>query len=239
MRHEKMAHGYADIAMRRYRAGPLNILIFKKLTGLWWAGEVVNHIWIYGSKVAKGISAFQRLSCSLCSHHCVVKFSGVITKDRSDVHAKGQGQRSKVKVKVTEVKTQLSHFRTLTPVWIHIWQQSDAQSLMWCRKGVLFYFSRSFVKFQGHTWQKNCRFWPKFGVSGLWPQFELTDGHEMTLQAWSSIEEVPNCFRRSSVKFQGHTGQKKSLILTRIWRFRNETLAWIVQWLWNDLQGLK
>ena len=29
MRHEKMAHGYADIAMRRYRAGPLNILIFK------------------------------------------------------------------------------------------------------------------------------------------------------------------------------------------------------------------
>ena len=59
-----MAHGYADIAMRRYRAGPLNILIFKKLAGLWWAGEVVNHIWIYGSKVAEGSSAFQRRSCS-------------------------------------------------------------------------------------------------------------------------------------------------------------------------------
>ena len=36
---------------------------------------------------------------SLCSHHCIImKFSGVISKDRSDVHAKGQSQRSKVKV---------------------------------------------------------------------------------------------------------------------------------------------
>ena len=31
----------------------------------------------------------------LCSHHRIImKFSGVITSDRSDVHAKGQGQRS-------------------------------------------------------------------------------------------------------------------------------------------------
>ena len=36
---------------------------------------------------------------SLCSHHCIImKFSGVITNDESDVHAKGQGQGSKVKV---------------------------------------------------------------------------------------------------------------------------------------------
>ena len=34
--------------------------------------------------------------------------------DRSDVHAKGKGQRSKIKV--TEIKTQLSRFRTVTPV---------------------------------------------------------------------------------------------------------------------------
>ena len=38
-------------------------------------------------------------------HRIIMKFSGVITNDRSDVHAKGQGQRSKVKV--TEVTTQL------------------------------------------------------------------------------------------------------------------------------------
>ena len=27
-------------------------------------------------------------------------------------------------------------------------------------------------------------------------------------KAWSSMEEVPYCFLRSSVKYQGHTGQK-------------------------------
>ena len=55
------------------------------------------------------------LPCWLCSHHPVImKFSGVITSDKSDVHAKGQGQRSKVKV--TEVTTQLNRFRTVTPV---------------------------------------------------------------------------------------------------------------------------
>ena len=35
-----------------------------------------------------------------------MKISGVITNDKSDVHAKGQGQNSKVKV--TEVKTHLA-----------------------------------------------------------------------------------------------------------------------------------
>ena len=44
----------------------------------------------------------------LCSnHHIIMKFSGVITNNQSKVHAKGQGQRSKVKV--TEVITQLNH----------------------------------------------------------------------------------------------------------------------------------
>ena len=44
-----------------------------------------------------------------------MKFSGVITNGKSDVHAKGQGLMSKVKV--TEVKTQLRRFRTVTPVF--------------------------------------------------------------------------------------------------------------------------
>ena len=51
---------------------------------------------------------------SLCSHHRIIMKSGVITNDKSGVHAKGQGQRSMVKV--TEVKTQLNRFRTVTPV---------------------------------------------------------------------------------------------------------------------------
>ena len=52
---------------------------------------------------------------SLCFHHSIImKFSGVIANDRSGVYAKGRGQRSKVKV--TEINTQLSRFRTITPV---------------------------------------------------------------------------------------------------------------------------
>ena len=39
-------------------------------------------------------------------------------------------------------------------------------------------------------------------------QFEFTDGYEMMHKAWSSIWGVPYCFSRSSVKFQGHKGQK-------------------------------
>ena len=55
---------------------------------------------------------------------------------------------------------------------------------------------------------KNCRIWPRLGVSGLYLQFGITDGYEMMRKAWSSIEEVPYRFSRSSVKFQGHTALK-------------------------------
>ena len=114
----------------------------------------------------------------------------------------------------------------------------------------------------------------------------------MMHKAWSSIEEVPHCFSRSSVKFQGHTAQKivefdpnwafpdcnsslkapmatkwctklevakkrcpivfeghplnfkvtrlkKSSILSKIVRFRTVTPVWIHWWLWNDAQSLK
>ena len=76
----------------------------------------------------------------LCSHHPIImKFLGVITSDKSDVHAKGQGQRSKVKV--TEVTTQLNRFRTVTPVWIHIWWWDDAYSLIMLRRGALLFLA--------------------------------------------------------------------------------------------------
>ena len=91
--------------------------------------------------------------------------------DKSDVHAKGQGQRSDVKV--TKVKTHFSRFRTVAPVWIHIWRWNDAPSLMWHRTEALL-FSRSSVKFQGHTAQKNRRFWLIFCVSGFWHIWLLT-----------------------------------------------------------------
>ena len=102
---------------------------------------------------------------SPCSHHCIImKFSGVITMVKSDVHAKGQGQRSKVKV--TEVNTQLSRFRTLTPVWIHIWQWNHTHSWKQHRRGALLFFKviRQISRSHG---SKNRRIWPRLGVSGL------------------------------------------------------------------------
>ena len=130
----------------------------------------------------------------LCSHHRIImKFSGVITKDQGNVHAKGQGQRSKVKV--TEVTTQLIGFRTVTPVWIHIWWWNDTYSLMLLRRGALLFFKviRHISRSHG---AKNRR------------PVKFTNGYEMLHKAWSSIEEVPYCFSRSSVKFQGHTALK-------------------------------
>ena len=67
-----------------------------------------------------------------------LNFSEVINKDQGKVDAKGQGQRSKVKV--TEVTTQPNRFRTANPVWIHIWWWNDAYSLMTLRRGALLFF---------------------------------------------------------------------------------------------------
>ena len=101
----------------------------------------------------------------LCSHHRIImKFSGVITNDRRKVHAKDQGQRSKVKV--TEVTTHLNSFRTVTPVWIHIWWRNDAYSLMLLRRGALLFFKVIHKISRSHGC-KNRRIWPRLGVSGL------------------------------------------------------------------------
>ena len=89
----------------------------------------------------------------LCYRHRIMKFPGVITKDQGKAHARGQGQRSKVKV--TEVTTQLSRFRTVTPVWIHIWWWNDAWDVPYC-------FLRLSVKFQGHTAKKFIDFDPNY-----------------------------------------------------------------------------
>ena len=124
---------------------------------------------------------------------------------------------------------------------------------------------------------------PNLTVSGL---FEFTYDDEMMHIAWCCLEEVPYCFSRSSVKFQGHTALKivvfdpdwafpdcnsslntpmakkwctklevalkrcpivfqdhpsnfkvtrlkKSLNLTQIGHFRTVTQVWINQWLRN------
>ena len=49
---------------------------------------------------------------------------------------------------------------------------------------------------------------PNLAVSGLYLQFEFEYDDEMMHIAWCCLEEVPYCFSRSSVKFQGHTALK-------------------------------
>ena len=96
-------------------------------------------------------------SFSPCSHHRIImKFSGVITNDKSDVHAKGQGQRSKVKV--TEVNTQLNRFRTVTPEFTY--DDEMMHIAWWCLGEVPYCFWRSSVKFHGHAALKSVEFDP-------------------------------------------------------------------------------
>ena len=117
----------------------------------------------------------------------------------------GPCKSSRSKVKVTEITNQLNPF--WTPVWIHIWWWNDTYSLMLLRRGALLFFKviRQISRSHG---AKKRQILPRLGVSGLYLQFEFTNGYEMMHKAWSSIEELPYCFSRWSVKFQGHTALK-------------------------------
>ena len=135
---------------------------------LWCFLAATKRLWIVSQSVCLSV----RLSVgpsvipfSLCFHHRIImKLSGVNTIDWSDVQANGQGQRSMVKV--TKVKTQFSHFLTITPVWIHIWRWNDAQSLMWQRIGALLSF-KVIHQISRSPGTKNHQFWLELGVSAL------------------------------------------------------------------------
>ena len=100
------------------------------------------------------------------------------------------------KVKVTEIKTQLSRFRTITPVWFHIWWWNDAQCLVLFRRGALL-ISRSSVKFQGHTAKKNHRFGHKLDVSDC-----ISSLNSQMTKKWCIKFEVAE--KSCPIIFQGH-----------------------------------
>ena len=100
-----------------------------------------------------------------------MKFSGVITIDKSDVIARDQDQRPKVKV--TEVKTQFSRFQTVTPEMKHkssielpyffqghpsnfkvTWDKISPFLTRIKRFRTVAFLSRSSIKFQDYTGQK-------------------------------------------------------------------------------------
>ena len=93
----------------------------------------------------------------------LIRHLGLAIGNVHDVHAKGQSQRSKIKV--TEVETQFSCLRTVTPVWIHIWWWNDVQGLMWHRCALLFFKVICQISRSRRT--KHSQFWPNLGISGL------------------------------------------------------------------------
>ena len=89
-----------------------------------------------------------------------------MTKVRSMQKVKVRGRRSG-----SQVKNQLSCFQTVTPVWIHIWQWDDAQSLMLLRRGALLFFKVIFQISRSHG-TTNRQFSPELSLSGLQLQFD-------------------------------------------------------------------
>ena len=81
--------------------------------------------------------------------------------------------------------TQIGHFRTVTPVWIHQRLRPDAQSLKQHKRGALF-FSRSSIKFQGHTAQNIANFDPNW----KFPDCNSSLNSPMALKWWTKLNVV-------------------------------------------------
>ena len=101
------------------------------------------------------------------------------------------------------------HLVYYVPSIVSSWNFQDLLQLssMWHRRGAPFFSMSSNPSNFKVTWDKKLPILNRIGlgISGL---FEFTDGCQMMHKAWSSIEEVPYCFPRSSIKFQGRMGQK-------------------------------
>ena len=68
-------------------------------------------------------------------------------------------------------------------------------------------FTRSSVEFRGRTGQKIVDSYQNWAFPDCYST-EFTDGFEIMHTAWHGIEQVPYCFARSSIKFEGHMRRK-------------------------------
>ena len=149
----------------------------------------------------------------LCSHYQIImKFSGVITRGQGKAHAKGQGQRSKVKV--TEVTTQLNRFRTVTPVWIHIWWWNDTYSLMLLRRGALLFLAATKQLYKWYFPSDCLSVRPSVCPSvrhTFLTMFPSSYRHEIFWSYYQWQKWRPCKRSRSEVKGQGHRGHNPTL----------------------------
>ena len=183
-----------------------------------------------------------------------MKLSRLTVIDNSDINAKGWDKRSRVKdQRVKRILTQVGHFRTVTPVSIHV-LRSDAQSLEWhivdkfirriprshvtkirqfcpnwgfldCDSSLIsqiatiryikleevpYRFSNLCAKFRGHLGQQV----DNLAQITAFPSDKSNLNSRMVMKwhtAAKSMEELPYCFSRPCVQYQGQTGKK--------WRF--------------------
>ena len=79
---------------------------------------------------------------------------------------------------------------------------------MYYRRDTLLFFQGHLSNFKVTQDKKIVDFDPNWEFTDCNSGLNWTHGFEMMHKAWCSIEEVPYCFPRSSIKFGGHKGQK-------------------------------
>ena len=93
-----------------------------------------------------------------------------------------------------------SHLFDYVPIIVSSWNFQELLPMTKLR-------SMQKVKVRGQR-SRSQRSQHNLTVSRLLLQFEFTYDDEMMHIAWCCLEEVPYCFSRSSIKFQGHTALK-------------------------------
>ena len=128
-----------------------------------------------------------------------------MTRLRSMQKVKARGQRPRSQ------RTQSNRFRTVTPVWIHIWWWNDAYSLMLLRRGALLFFKVTRLK-KSSILTQNGRFWT---VTPVWiHQWLRNDAHMIEVE----LKRCPIIFQcnQSNVKV---TRLKKIVDFDPNWAF--------------------
>ena len=162
--------------------------------------------------------------------------SGAIDTDRGNVHAKDQGQKSRSQ-RSKQILPQFEHVRTVTPVWIYIWQPNDAQSLKWHRKCALLFLA---VTKQLYEW-----FSPSVCLSVcLYVRTSVRTSHlfdyaPIIVSSWNFQELLPMTEVTSMQKVKVRGQRSRSQVNTPLNRFRTVTPVWIHHWLRNDAKSLK
>ena len=127
---------------------------------------------------------------------------------RSCYHWQAQCPCKRSRSEVTEVMTPFSRFRTVTPVWIHIWRWNDAQSLMLLWRGTLLLFNVIRQIFKVTRLKNKSLIFTQIGrfrtVTPVWiHHWVWNDAPRLKQHKRGAL-----FFSRSYVNFQGHARQK-------------------------------